>query len=73
MTEPAEQDGRHDAVRAAHDAWWTAEEADPQVLAAVQDGLLAVPVITPASSWFGLPHQRTSREATPSLRQRRRT
>ncbi len=72
MTDHGEQDGRRDAVRAAHDAWWTAGEADPGVLEAVQDGLLAVPVMAPKTSWFGLPHQRTSRESAPTLQRRRR-
>lgn len=72
MTDHAEHDGRHDAVRAAHDAWLSAGEPDPRVLEAVQDGLLAVPVMAPSSSWFGLPHQRTSRESVSTLRRRRR-
>ncbi len=72
MTHHAHPDGQHDPVQAAHEAWWTAVEADPQVLAAVHEGLHDVPVMTPASSWFGLPHQRTAREALPSLHRRRR-
>lgn len=72
MTDHADHDGRHDAVRAAHDAWLSPGDPDPYVLEAVQDGLLAVPVIAPRSSWFGLPHQRTSRESTTTLQRRRR-
>ena len=72
MTDHAEHDGRHDAVRAAHDAWLSPGDTDPVVLEAAQDGLLAVPVSAPSSSWFGLPHQRTSRETTSTLHRRRR-
>jgi|GEM_PF-376860 len=72
MTDHREHDRRHDAVRAAHDAWLSPGDPDPGVLEAVQDGLLAVPVSAPKSSWFGLPHQRTSRESTPALQRRRR-
>ncbi|MBO3089564.1 hypothetical protein [Cellulomonas dongxiuzhuiae] len=72
MTDHAEHDGRHDAVRAAHAAWLSPGDPDPFVLEAVQDGLLRVPVAAPTSSWFGLPHQRTSRESATLLRRRRR-
>ncbi|GIG41559.1 hypothetical protein [Cellulomonas phragmiteti] len=72
MTDHAEHDARHDAVRAAHDAWLSPGDPDPYVLEAVQDGLLAVPVSAPTSSWFGLPHQRTSRESRAALQRRRR-
>ncbi|UZN03486.1 hypothetical protein [Cellulomonas sp. S1-8] len=72
MTDYVEHDGRRDAVRAAHDAWLSPGEADPVVLEQVQDGLLAVPVMAPTTSWFGLPHQRTSRESTQILHRRRR-
>lgn len=72
MTDHADLDGRHAAVRAAHDAWLSPGDPDPGVLEAVQDGLLAVPVSAPRSSWFGLPHQRTSRESSPTLQRRRR-
>lgn len=72
MTNHAEHDARYDAVRAAHDAWLSPGDPDPYVLEAVQDGLLAVPVSAPKSSWFGLPHQRTSRESRTALQRRRR-
>lgn len=72
MTERTEPDTRRAAVRAAHEAWLSAGDPDPHVLAAVQDGLRAVPVMAPTSSWFGLPHQRTSRETTTTLLRRRR-
>ncbi|MDQ0425216.1 hypothetical protein [Cellulomonas iranensis] len=72
MTHHAHPDGQHDPVQAAHEAWWAAGEADPHVLAAVHDGLRDVPVMIPTSSWFGLPHQRSSVEAGTTLRQRRR-
>lgn len=72
MTNHVEHDGRHDAVRAAHAAWLSPGESDPYVLEAVQDGLLAVPVAAPKTSWFGLPHQRSSRESTTTLQRRRR-
>lgn len=72
MTNHVEHDARHDALRAAHAAWLSPGESDPYVLEAVQDGLLAVPVAAPTTSWFGLPHQRTSRESTTLLQRRRR-
>ncbi|MCC2321418.1 hypothetical protein [Cellulomonas xiejunii] len=72
MTDHVDHDGRQDAVREAHDAWLSAGDPDPYVLEAVQDGLLRVPVAAPTSSWFGLPHQRTSRETTSRLHRRRR-
>lgn len=72
MTDEADHDGRHDAVRAAHDAWLAPGDPDALVLEAVQDGLLAVPVAAPTRSWFGLPHQRTSRESSLTLHRRRR-
>lgn len=66
------QDGSSDdARRAAHAAWLSVDDADPGVLEAVQDGLLAVPVAGPTGTWAGLPHQRTSRERTTSLHRRR--
>ena len=71
MTEHADQDARHAAVREARDAWLSPGDHDQMVLAAVQDGLLAVPVSAPMTSWFGLPHQRTSRESGSGLQRRR--
>ncbi|MBF0687999.1 MAG: hypothetical protein IR158_09575 [Cellulomonas sp.] len=72
MTDQGDDGGRDDAVRAAHDAWLSPGDPDPYVLEAVQDGLLRVPVAAPTSSWFGLPHQRTSRESSLNLHRRRR-
>lgn len=66
------QDGSSDdARRAARAAWLNADDADPGVLEAVQDGLLAVPVAGPSGAWAGLPHQRGSRERTSTLHRRR--
>jgi len=72
MTDQGDDGGHDDAVRAAHDAWLSPGDPDPYVLEAVQDGLLRVPVAAPTSSWFGLPHQRTSRESSLTLHRRRR-
>lgn len=72
MTDDGAVDAQRAAVRAARDAWQATGEHDPGVLAAVHDGLREVPVTAPASSWFGLPHQRISREAAPTLHRRRR-
>ncbi len=69
MADDRELDGRHEAVRDAHDAWLSEDDPDAVVLEAVQHGLLAVPVMAPPAS-AGLPHQRTSREG--SILQRRR-
>ncbi|GAA4622908.1 hypothetical protein [Cellulomonas oligotrophica] len=74
MAEHPERDAR-DAVRAAQDAWQCTEDTDPKVLAAVRDGLAGVPAGSPAvtrATWFGIPHQRGSRETKPSMRRRRR-
>ncbi|SFK46978.1 hypothetical protein [Cellulomonas sp. KH9] len=70
MAEDRELDGRHAAVRAAHDAWLSEDDADAVVLEAVEHGLLAVPVLVPQAS-PGLPHQRTSREGSVLQRRRR--
>lgn len=64
MVDQREGDGRHDVVRAAQDAWESADAPDPSVLAAVQDGLLAVPAGSP-TAWFGVPRPRPSREQRP--------
>ncbi len=71
MVEQHDGDGRHDAVRAAQDAWESAATPDPSVLAAVQDGLLSVPAGSP-TAWFGVPRQRRSREQQPSQSLHRR-
>ena len=70
MAEDREREARHDAVRGAHAAWLSLDDADAVVLEAVQHGLLAVPVMVPSVS-VGLPHQRSSTDGAVLQRRRR--
>ena len=58
MTEMPNHDARRDAARAAAEALADNAVPDAGILAAVQDGLLAVPAGSP-SSWFDVPSQRS--------------
>ena len=57
MTQMSDGDARHDAARDAADALADEVVPDAEILAAVHDGLRAVPTGSPAS-WFDVPSQR---------------
>lgn len=63
---PDPQD-RADAARAAREALTGSVQPDAGLLAAVQDGLLAVPAGSP-TSWFDVPTQRVPRRRDLSPR-----
>ncbi|QCB92255.1 hypothetical protein [Cellulomonas shaoxiangyii] len=72
MAEQRDGQGRHDAVRAAQDAWQSCATPDPGVLEAVQDGLLSVPAGSP-TAWYGVPRPRHPRDQrAQSLHRRER-
>ena len=60
MTDLPEPEDRDDAVRGAREALVGPAVPDAEILAAVQDGLKAVPAGSP-TSWFDVPSQRVHR------------
>jgi hypothetical protein len=70
MSEMPEPEGRLDAIRAAEDALRVPADPDAQILAAVREGLDAVPAGSP-NSWFDVPTQRNRTRPAGTLNNRR--
>jgi len=70
MSEMPEPEGRLDAIRAAEDALRVPADPDAQILAAVREGLDAVPAGSP-NSWFDVPTQRNRARPAGTLNNRR--